>query len=472
MKTTTQHFLILVLVILAAFIIHSSPVFLLPQNQYNFYDTDSWHFIEEAHDKTFPSDDAFPYFISLFTGKESTPLSIFNTVGFLPPILSTLFTLIIYFMVSRLFNEQTGFYSAIMIVIGTGIFFQNSVFGFIDHHLPQCILFTICILSILLTTKNKWWCVSAILSGATLYFISPVTWIMYYAIIAGVVWIILLGFIKNKGTKPFAGYLVLTVICAWFVWEKITALNSLSLWNWSEPINEIASPDVFSLLSHYNVLIIPVIMGLMIFPFLKFDAVKTALVTSVIISFILTLRFIRMELILVPLVIILSAVYLDGMFNKKTGMFSKKVGWIIICVFIIISAEFGCFTVSGIVTTSQYNERFNDAIQFIGEQPQGMTLSFWSYGNWLRVSGQPIYSDATQVNVTQMAKVFCDKTFPKEPISYTLVTEDDWVLYPEIQYYSGSKVPYEKSYLHTLIEGNETGLVYDKVGVRIYQHER
>jgi hypothetical protein len=69
MKINPTHLFILVLVILTAFLIHSPPAFLLPHNQYNFYDTDSWHFIEEAHDKTFPQDDVFPYFISLFTGK-------------------------------------------------------------------------------------------------------------------------------------------------------------------------------------------------------------------------------------------------------------------------------------------------------------------------------------------------------------------------------------------------------------------
>lgn len=462
-----KHLFVLMLVISASFLIHISPVFFLPQNQYNFYDTDSWHFIEEVSAGS--SGDAFPRFVMLFTGASQTPLDIFNTVGYLPPILSLLFTLVIYFMVSRLFNEQTGFYAAVMMAVGAGVFSRYVMFGFIDHHQLQSILFIVCILSALLITRGERWCIPAILSGVALFFVSPVVWIMYYAIIVGVSWIVVLGFIKSKNQKLLLPYFVATAISACVIINYVLSEGMLNLWNWTEPINELASPDVFFLLASYNVLIIPVIIGLVLFLFRKFSAVETALVAASIVAFALTLKFVRMELILFPLVVILAAFYLDKIFKMDTSVFSKRVGWVIICIFIVASAEFGCLTAFDVVTTSQYNERFNGAIQFLGEQPPGMVLSFWNYGHWLRLSGQPIYSDPNQWNATEMAQVLSDKIFPAEPISYILVTDDDQMLYPAIQYYSGSKTPYEDSYLFSLINGNETGLVYNTSGIKIYR---
>jgi hypothetical protein len=374
-------------------------------------------------------------------------------------------------MVSRLFNEQTGFYAAIMMAVGTGIFFQNAFFGFIDHHLPQCILFIVCILSILLLTKNKLWIIPALLSGAALYFISPITWIIYYAIIAGVVWVLVAGFVASKHIKLFAGFIVASIVGIMIVIDHILSLGMLNLWGWSEPITEIAPANTLFLLSHYNILIIPVVVGLMLFLVSKFDVVETVLVASTIITFALTLRFIRMELVLFPLVIILSAVYLNKIFKMETSIFSKTVGRGIVCIFIAMSVMFGCLTVSYFVTESHYNERFNGAIQFLSEQPHGMVLSSGNYGHWLRLSVQSIYSDPNQWNVTQMAQVFTDKTFPNDPINYILVTNNDWNIYPELQWYAGSNTTYENSYLHTLIEGNETGLIYNKEGIKIYQHK-
>jgi hypothetical protein len=469
----TKHLIILVLVVSAAFLIHISPVFFLPQNQYNFYDTDSWHFIQEVRDvRDGSAGEVFPRFVALFAGASETPLDIFNTVGYLPPVLSLLFTFIIYFMISRLFNEQTGFYAAVMMAIGVGIFFQNATFGFIDHHQLQVILFITCVLSVLLVTKNKWWCVPAAFSGAALYFVSPVTWIMYYAIIAGVVWIVVLGVIRSETQKLLLSYFVATAIGAGVVLNYVVTEGLLNLWNWTEPINELSSPDVFFLLSHYNVLIIPVVIGLMLFVFSKFNSAETALVAASVVAFALTLRFIRMELILFPLIVILAAFYLDKIFKMETSVFSKKAGWCIICIFIVVSADLGCMTSSYFVGASQYNERFNGAIHFLEDQPRGgMVLSFWNYGHWLRLSGQSIYSDPNQWNATEMARVLSDKTFPAEPISYILVTNDDWKLYPAIQYYSGSKTLYEDSYLRSLVNGDEPGLVYNEGGIRIYRYQ-
>lgn len=123
-----------------AFIMHISLFFTSNLSNYNLYDTDSWYFIKIWAD-TFGT----------------SSIAMFNLLAPLPPVISAIFTLSMYYLVSRLYNKTIGFYTGAMLAIGSGLLFQNGMFGIADHHLLQVVLFTWLVMLLLLGMKEKQW---------------------------------------------------------------------------------------------------------------------------------------------------------------------------------------------------------------------------------------------------------------------------------------------------------------------------
>ncbi len=473
-----QHFCILILVIIISLLFHSSLYFIINVNQYNFYDTDTWYSIRQidrqTHGENIEYDSmlnypegrsidwgiALPIFYSLFVNKYDSTLEIFNKVGFLPPILSALFVLLIYFLVSKLFSETVGFYSSILLSIGTGIYFQNCLFGVIDHHLLESILFAIMILCFLLMIKEKLilWSIPIFISGTILFFTS-VLWVFFY----GVFVLCLMILFLYKFWNIWCISIIIPIVISVAFYVKDTYWFRLLYW--VEPISEIANSDILLLIIRFNILIPILLCSIILYiKFLKKEFTITCLLLISFILAILTCRFTRMEYLLTPFILILSAYFIDK-------FFTNKISTIIILVFLIISSVVGGIIIMDLAKTANDNSEWNGALSYIRDQEEGLVLSWWDYGHWIvAVSGQPPFADPFQARVVEAAKIFTGKNdLELSKYRYIIVTKNDYKFYDAMVWYSKSPVPYENSYLKKLIcEETNDKLVFKNALIRIY----
>lgn len=484
-----NHFLLLLLVLVISFVFHCSLYFILDTSQYNFYDTDTWYSVRQIDRLTHGEDIQYDTLLNYPTGrsidwgislpvigsfiveKTDTPLDIFNKVGFLSPVLSLLFAIVVYFLVLRLFSENVGIYSAIMISVGTGIFFQNCLFGIIDHHLLESIFFTILILCLLLVIKKRilLWIFPALACGIVLYFTS-VLWVLYYSVTGICIGVFVLCYIWSRN-KNIASYLIilLGISCVFCFWYFIDSYW-ISRLGWYEPIAEMSFSNPLLFLIRFNILLLPLIVGISIFILSKKETMELSFILVVFTLFVLVLRFTRVEYAFVPLVIILSSYYLDK-------YFSLKMARILISVFLVFSFVIGGIVISNLAANAKDNTGWNGALTFLQHQDRGVVLSWWDYGHWIvAVSNQPPFTDPFQDNARIAASVFTGDPIlgsarvKDHLIKYVVVTKNDERFYDSMVWYSGSSVSYDKSYLRELVEENEfrDKLVFENTLVRIY----
>ena len=477
-----KHLYILFLILFGSLLFHSSLYFIINVNQYNFYDTDTWYSIRQidrqTHGENIEYDSmlnypegrsidwgiALPIFYSLFVNKYDSTLEIFNKVGFLPPILSALFVLLIYFLVSKLFSETVGFYSSILLSIGTGIYFQNCLFGVIDHHLLESVLFTITILCFLLLVKEKspLWAIPIFISVVILFFTS-VLWIFFCGILIICIIILFLYYCFLNRIVILTSTLIITV---GILYVKDTQWFSL-LW-WVEPISEVATSDLIILIFRFNILIPLFILGVILYAISKKEFSTTCLLLISFILMILTYRFTRMEYLLTPFVLILSAYFIDKFLTKQ----SPKISYIIISTFLIFSIIIGSVVIYDFVETANNNTGWNDALLYLQEQEQGGVLSWWDYGHWIvAVSSQPPLTDPFQDHVMDAAKIFTGEIKPElQNYKYIIITKNDYKFYDAMLWYSKSEVAYENSYLKKIICGETNDeLIFNNTLIRIYK---
>jgi asparagine N-glycosylation enzyme membrane subunit Stt3 len=483
-----NHLCLLFVILIGSVAFHCSLYYILNTTQYNFYDTDSWYTVRQidrfVHGEDIQFDKlldypegrtinwgvALPISYSFFVNKDDSTLTIFNKGGFLPPILSGIFVLLIYYLVTKLFSETIGFYSAILISVGTGIYFQNCLFGMIDHHLLESVLFTVMILCFLIAIKEKsdWWILPILISGIILFFTS-VLWVFFYGIIGACVTLVFLLYVWKR--NPIFGKLFLVsimVIGVIFIWYfKYTYWLSLLL-SWMDPITEVAFSDPTLLLIRFNILIPIFLLGILYIILTKKELPTLVLLLVSGVLVLLMLRFTRMECILTPIFLILSAYFIDKFFTKR----APEISTMIILSFLIFSIFFGTIIISGFAKTADNNSEWNSALLYLQEQNRGVVLSWWDYGHWIvAVSGQPPFTDPFQDNVIDAAKIFTNDTAPETAkYRYIIVTKNDYKFYDAMVWYSKSEVPYERSYLKKLIDGNvKNELVFKNTLIQIYR---
>jgi asparagine N-glycosylation enzyme membrane subunit Stt3 len=478
-----KHRYILLIFLSFSFLIHTSIYFALPTNQYNFYDTDSWYPVRQidriSHGENYRYDEMLNYPVgreidwgitlpvigSFAVNHNDFTLNIFNKVGFLSPILSLLFTFILYFLISRLFSPTVGLYTAILLSIGTGIYFQNCVFGIIDHHLIESALFTISIISIILMFEKKpTWGIVTIASMALLFFTSTI-WTLYWCLIFICALVFILGYVWSKNRLAIGG-VVGIVATGGYYFNSLLSARWTSLWNWIEPISEISYSDPLLLITRFNILLVPIFVGLSMFVVSTKKIEEIALVVITILLFILTLRFTRMEYIFYPVVVILSAYYIDRYFSIRNVK-------IILSVFVVASVVLGGIVISGMVDDSNNNRDWDDGLEYLKQQPEGVVLSWWDYGHWIVAVGeQPPFADPFQGNVNVAAKIFTSardnggEMVRASGIKYIVVTKDDYKFYGAMKWYCVDGVSYEDSYLKYLIGSGEP--VFEKGKIRIF----
>jgi asparagine N-glycosylation enzyme membrane subunit Stt3 len=476
--------IILIFIVVISFLYHCSLYFLLDTSRYNFYDTDTWYSVHEIERLTNGENIDFdplmnypegrvidwgmfvPSFYSLFASSQDTLLDIFNKLGFIPPILSALFLITVFILVSILFSQRAGLISLILLSVVTGGYFLNSLFGIIDHHLIECILTTVGILCILIAFKKSKmsWLLPLLPFTIILFFTSTI-----YTIYLGLWALCILTIIKytlwNKNKTLVKVIIISSVILGAVVISQIADVQYLVyLWfNYLDPISEIAPLDIMTFFIRYNILIPILIFGISAFSAYKHESTTIALVLIVLCLLLGTSRFSRIDYILAPLFIILSAYYIDKFGSTKSIKFA-------VCIFCIISVIMGIFFIYEITQSVQENSDWNKALEFLESQNPGLVLSWWDYGHWIiAVSKNPPYTDPFQDRIKEASRIFTSNTTPNlDGISYIVVTENDHKFYDAMVWYSKSNVSYDNSYLHRLIIKEGVIPVFEYGSIKIY----
>jgi len=473
--------LIVVGFLIFSFLFHSSLFFILDKNAPNLYDTDTWYSVRQiqtlgdggdiSQDKLlmYPEGrginwgNLLPYLLVPFSNNEDTPLQTFNRFAWFAPILSAIFTIVIFLMVSRLYGERVGLYSSLPISIGSWIYLQNCLYGIIDHHLLESVFFTVAILALLLLIKERGldWGVLFVLSALMLYFTSTL-WTLYFCVISIVIVISILYHLWMWNRTVTLLCLPLTIIIPGYIFFTYFYGRFSSLLSWSEPISEIAHTSPLTLLLQYNILLLPIIIGI-----LKVRKSLDELILIVVstIFLILTIQFTRMGYMLFPMVMILSAYYIDKIIPKKYKL------WIVL-VFAITAIIFGAVTIIEFANTSKDNQDYGNALQYLLTQPQGLVLSWWNSGHWIvAISNQPPFTDPFQDRLLEASTIFtANKSqglalLKRYDIHYILVSEDDNRYYDTMVWYSKSKTPYNDSYLKEIISNESYSFKNGKIKI-------
>ena len=426
-------------------------------SNYNLYDTDTWCFVW-----------MYSQWFHL------SPLSTFNILALFPPILSALFSVSIYYLITRLYNKTVGFYAGVMFAISPGLLYLNSMFGMIDHHLIQVVLFTLSIVCLLLLYKerNVWWVIPIIISLICIRFTSPVLDEIYYglfivcAIICAVHYLITLRYYK-MAVLTF----VAVIASGFWLLQPLNIIPRATSWiSWVEPITEIQPSDPIIFLIKFNTLLFVIILGVASFHHSDKDAPEIILIFLTVVLFIATLRFVRMEYIFAAPLMILSAYYIDK-------YFTRDISHSIIAIFLIISILFGCVITAEMMRTEINNEAWDGALKFISKEPNGLVLSHGDYGYWIKNANQTEFDNSAWGNALNGGKIFTSSniTAAKElitahGISYIIVTERDMRYYEAQQFYAKSTTDYNESMLFKLIRGTSGyDAIYSKDGIIIYK---
>lgn len=479
---------ILLLLVGFGFAVHSSLFLLLNTSQYNFYDTDTWYSVREIERINKGEDISFDNHLMYPEGREITwgsfypklcaalfkgtePLKIFNTAGFFAPILAALFAISIYFIIGDLLSESAGFYSASILAIGNGLFFQSSLFGVIDHHLLESILGTLVILLILLAyiRRSDWIIGTVVLLFVVLFYTSEM-WIIYIALSGMTIWLCMAHWIYRKGSIKFSLFFItVSSISSIVVLSQVILNNSrlMSLLAWTEPIGEIQQSSLLIFILRFGLLVPIFIVGIYLFAQSKsnrFPAIAIILITLVFATF--TARFERTECLFAPFFSIVCGYFID----EFTPKHKDKV----LALVLIISLVSGAVIINELRILSNGNTEWNGAIEYLNTQEPSVVLSWWDYGHWVvSTTDQCPYSDPFQDRATETAQIFTSSTIPNlssQNISYILVTNNDKNFYNAMKWYSHSETDYNESYLKRLMDGsvNNTRLYRDSL-ITIYR---
>jgi len=474
-----------------SFLLHCAPYVFLDTSKYNFYDTDTWYSVRRidrlTHGETLEYDPILNYptgrsidwrpfpsvLESIFVRDTDTPLDIFNNVGFLTPIIAALFAISVYFLVGKLFSETAGFYTSIFVMFSGGNLFFNSLFGVIDHHLLSIFMCTTMILCLLISIKYKAdrYFIPAIIAGTILYFTATL-FLFYVVITASIIGILILHYIwiTYKEIRVFLIILILilgAILFTQFIDPKWIYL----LVSYIEPVQEMNAINPFAFLLITNVMLFILVVGYYeMMTQKKYDTLPISLFIITVGLAALTFKFQRIEYIFSPFAAIISGYFLDKHISQINA---KKLMFVFIAISIFISVS----TMGFIIQTSNNNQKWGDALQFLKDQDTGIVLTWWDYGHWIvAVSGQPPYATPFQNGIPDVAIIFTNPSsestslLKKNNISYILVTEPDQQYYSMMQWYAKSTVPYEQSYLKELIDGTAQNgiIIYDKEGLKIY----
>lgn len=470
-------------ILVCSFILHSILFVGFDSAKYNLYDTDTWYNLWEirvlggggdiSRDELLMYPEGrvvdwgclLPYLLVPFADGD-TPLQGFNRFVWFAPVAAALFVIAVYLLVSRIYEDTTGLYSGILLSVGTGAYFTNCLYGIIDHHILEAIFFTIAILSILLIIREKWliWRVLLVLCMVLLYFTSTL-WTLYFCIIFLVIGIAIINSLWEKHRYITSLFIVTASISAAYLFLTYLYGRFFSLLNWMEPIAEISYTSPVTLIVQYNILVIPIIIGISYSMTSRFKIEELILIVVSGIFFCLTIRFSRMGYILFPFVVILAAYYIDRGISKKYKM-------VLVAGFTILAILSGVVTVAYFAEIAAGNQGWGDSLEYLGQQPQGLVLSWWDYGHWIiTISGQPPFTDPFQDRVIEAATIFtanrsqAPELLKKYDIHYIAVSEDDSRFYDAMVWYSKSTTSYENSYLQELISNESYAYKNGKVRV-------
>jgi asparagine N-glycosylation enzyme membrane subunit Stt3 len=441
---------------LLAFIMHISLLFTSNLSNYNLYDTDSWYFIKIWAD-TFGT----------------SSIAMFNLLAPLPPIISAIFTISMYYLVTRLYNKTVGFYTGAMLAIGSGLLFQNGMFGIADHHLLQVALFTWLVMLLLLSMKEKqWrWIAPLPLLFVVLIPLSPVMIELFAALVLLAIVIYFFSYLIR--TKRYSIAIIAIAGLSIVSIAYIQAMNIIPyiIQYWTSPYHHVLEydpPDPILFAIKFNVLPLVLVIGFVYSFRRKIDSIELILLAITALTFGMALRYPRMEYIALPFVIILCSVYL----NRH---FTRKIAHILVVIFVAISLVFGCIVVSEMNAIKDSHDGIGEALEFISNEPRGLVLSWGDYGYWIRNANQTEFANVAWSNITHTAEIFTsNRSTAKElirgyGITYVLVTEQDIKFYPVMLQNSQSKGDYNSSMLKELIQ-NTSGYtsIYAKKGVVVY----
>ena len=450
----------------------------------NLYDTDTWYTVRQigvlsnggdiSYDKLLMYPEGrgvdwgslLPYLLAPFSNESDTPLQTFNRFAWGGPIASIVFSIIIFLMVSRLYGEIVGLYSTIFISVGSWVYLQNCLYGIIDHHILEVIFFTLSLLSLILLIKerNLIWGVLIGVSIGALFFTSTL-WSLYYCIFFLAVFLAVIHTLWNHNKLFASGFVILTGIVGVYFFQTYLYSRFSSLLSWSEPIVEIAHTSPLTLLMQYNILILPLVVGITKIgdSLFKIDEMILILVSAIFLM--LTLQFTRMGYMLFPIVAILSAYYIDKEIARKYKM------WVV-GVFVISMVVFGAITISEFADTTKNNRDMEKPLEYLSIQPQGLVLSWWNDGHWIvSISHQPPFTDPFQDRLTEASTIFtanisqAQALLKRYDIRYILVSEDDMQFYDTMVWYSKSQTPYDDSYLNEIISNESYSFKNGKIKV-------
>ncbi len=424
-----QYLIILILLCLASFLLHISPIFFIDLTQYNYYDVDTWHFIRDS--KLYSSgyeiigDDTLISKIgSVISFRQTDVKKIFFIVGFFNPSLLVAMSFVIFFWVRYLIDEQTAFYSSIIWLFPPDVYlnFQAS-YGVFDHHLLEASLFVILLL-----------CVFCIIKKGIVFI--PILIIAIYAIIENSITLsmvvigsivpvaIIYGFYKIKNNVIYLVFVIAIVlvlaICAFTFWNIF--IDTIS-WSLDIPISEMQPINIVGFVYAFGILISVIAIGL--FERKTTPEIKALFVISIIYG-VGCFVFMRLEYLFFPIIVIISGYFMKGKLSK----------FIMVYLMIAISMSGICSYL--IVENSRIYSGLSDATEILERQQSGDVLSVWDNENFINAtSNKPMAIQGWgYVKEDSILMVSCNTTITnlhKENISYVLVSKYDRIKYQSLR---------------------------------------
>jgi len=420
-----QHLIILILLCLASFLLHISPIFFIDLTQYNYYDVDTWHFIRDAKLYTqgyeITGDDILISKIgSAISFGQTDVKQIFFILGFFNPILLVAMSFVIFFWLRYLIDERTAFYSAIIWLFPPDIYlnFQAS-YGVFDHHLLESSLFVILLLcSFCIIKKSRLFIPILIISVCAI--IENSFTLSMVVIGSASLTSIIYGFYKINNKKAYLG-LISAIILVLLVYAFAFRVNFIDIISWSidVPISEMQPANIFWFTCAFGILLSIITIGL--FKENLIPEIKTLFVVSVIYG-IGCFVFMRMEYLFFPTIMIISGYFLKGTLSK----------FIVIYLMIAIAMSGICSYL--IVENSRIYSGLSNSTEILKHHQDGSVLSVWDNENFINAtSDKPMAIPGWgYVKEDSELLVSCNTTITDlhtENISYVLVSKYDSIKY-------------------------------------------
>lgn len=484
---------IIISLISISFLIHSLPFFIMDKSSYNFYDTDSWYtirqieLIKQNQPLNFDLLAEYPqgksidwgifeaylgYSLSYFS---NNPIDIFNTSGFISPILLIIFSILIYYFISYLFNKEVGLYSFILMLFPTGFLMSQSIFGIIDHHLLECIFGTLLLLSLLIfIIKRKIFGLILYLFLCILSFLNSHETCLIFIGISIIIFTIdcIYQIVINKKYQWLIFIIEIIGVFLIFIYFNTELLRVINLIiGWNEPIAELQSLSIISFINHFGILLLIAELDLLLNKFKKenYSLLIYYLWLITLLLVFLSFKFIRNEIFLFPLIAIIASYYLT-----KFNLNWRKFLVILFIIFSIISTIGVNLTY---LKTIEENKGWSNTFQYMNNLQENenskIVLTWWDYGHWVLVAGKQIsFTNPFQVRANQAALIFTQnkaeslKLIKQYNISYIIVSEKDKKNFNAMLYYANMKSDYNESYLKDLIESNSP--IYENNGIKLF----